>query len=98
MQVDAFAETILEEKREWFLAAGAKKVGPMTRSRVLERIAGGRVPMKTKGWREGMEQWLPLAAIPELRAGGRHGRGQTRDPGGFQQVWRIERRDLWRAF
>jgi hypothetical protein len=54
------------DRREWFLDSGTKKVGPMTQARVLERLAQGKVPAKTKAWREGMEEWLPVAEVEAL--------------------------------
>jgi hypothetical protein len=51
----------------WFLAAGTKKIGPMSRERVLERIASGKVPARTKAWREGLAEWMPLRDLAEFR-------------------------------
>jgi hypothetical protein len=50
----------------WFLAAGKKKVGPMSTSRVIQRVAAGRVPAGTLAWKEGMDAWLPLEEIEDL--------------------------------
>jgi hypothetical protein len=60
--------TVIDEKKEWFLAAGTKKVGPMSLRRLQERLAQGKVPARAKAWRDGMETWLPVAEIAELTA------------------------------
>lgn len=56
------------DTKEWFLAAGNKKVGPLTRTRVLERLQDGKVPASTLVWKEGMTDWLPPSDVPELGA------------------------------
>ena len=50
----------------WFLAAGKKKVGPISKGRVLQRVATGKVPQGALAWREGMEDWLPVTEISEF--------------------------------
>lgn len=50
----------------WFLAAGKKKVGPISKGRVLERVATGKVPSGALAWREGMADWLPVTEISEF--------------------------------
>ncbi|HZU96198.1 MAG TPA: DUF4339 domain-containing protein [Planctomycetota bacterium] len=60
--------TVADEKKEWFLAAGTKKVGPMSLRRMQEKLAQGKVPARAKAWREGMETWLPVSEIAELTA------------------------------
>lgn len=54
------------ESKVWFLASGTKKVGPMTKARLRERLADSKAPARLRAWREGMEAWLPVAEIPEL--------------------------------
>lgn len=55
------------ESKVWYLAAGQKKVGPMATSRVLERVAQGKVPAEARVWRDGMEAWLPIHEVEEFR-------------------------------
>lgn len=50
----------------WFLAAGKKKVGPISTNRVLKRVASGKVPSGALAWKEGMDEWLPIGDISEL--------------------------------
>lgn len=54
------------EDKVWYLAAAGKTVGPMSADRVLERLATGKVPRKTKAWKDGMAEWLPLGEVPEF--------------------------------
>lgn len=54
------------DTKVWFLASGNKKVGPLSRSRVLERLSAGKVPHKALAWREGMSEWLPVTQVEEL--------------------------------
>lgn len=54
------------DTKQWFVAAGNKKVGPLTRARVLERLSEGKVPARALVWREGMDEWLPVTQVPEL--------------------------------
>lgn len=58
------------DTKQWFVAAGNKKVGPLTRARVLERLSEGKVPARALVWREGMEEWLPVTQVPELSEAG----------------------------
>jgi len=67
--------------RVWYLAAGRKKVGPLSTSRVMERIAAGKVPSKAMAWREGMRAWQPVGEIAELAAGGEGVAVAVADPG-----------------
>jgi hypothetical protein len=51
----------------WYLAAGQKKVGPLATSRVLERVAQGKVPTEARVWRDGMDDWLPIHQVAEFQ-------------------------------
>lgn len=51
----------------WYLAAGQKKVGPLAASRVLERVAQGKVPNEARVWRDGMDDWLPIHQVAEFQ-------------------------------
>ena len=50
----------------WFLAAGKKKVGPISTNRVIRRLNSGKVPSDALAWKEGMDEWLPVTDISEL--------------------------------
>ncbi len=54
------------QPKEWYLKAGSKQVGPMTADRVRQRMAAGKIPAKTRAWREGMDEWGFVRDIPEL--------------------------------
>ena len=56
----------MEATKVWYLAAGKKKVGPISTDRVRERVAAGKVPAGALAWKEGMNDWLPVDEIHEL--------------------------------
>lgn len=56
--------------RVWFLAAGGKTVGPMSAERVCERISSGKVPPRTKAWKEGMAEWALVQEIADFKLEG----------------------------
>lgn len=58
--------TVANGAKVWFLASGTKKIGPLSESRVLERLAEGKVSPKVKAWKEGMPEWTPVGSIPEF--------------------------------
>lgn len=59
--------TATSGSKVWYLAAGQKKVGPLAASRVLERVAQGKVPNEARVWRDGMDDWLPIHQVAEFQ-------------------------------
>jgi len=51
---------------EWHVAINDIPVGPMRREEVGRKIAAGAVSADSLAWREGLDDWLPAATIPEL--------------------------------
>lgn len=51
-------------EHEWFVILKGKKEGPFS---VPELLRKEGVNKNTLAWREGMEKWLPIKEIPELK-------------------------------
>jgi len=51
---------------EWHVAINDIPVGPMRRDEVARKIAIGAVTPESLAWREGLDDWLPAADIPDL--------------------------------
>ena len=51
---------------DWYFGEHGQQIGPLDDSAIRQAIQQGRVIRQTLVWREGMEQWTPLAAVPEL--------------------------------
>lgn len=51
---------------EWFYARGDMQRGPVTESELEDLVKDGIVSAETRVWREGMGDWLPVSAVPEL--------------------------------
>lgn len=51
-------------KHEWFVILKGKKEGPFSAAQLLcmQEVDGN-----TLAWREGMEKWLPIREIPDLK-------------------------------
>ncbi|MBI5481336.1 MAG: zinc-ribbon domain-containing protein [Deltaproteobacteria bacterium] len=50
----------------WHVVIDREQVGPMTVSEVKERFARGEVDAESYAWREGFEDWIRLASIPDF--------------------------------
>jgi len=53
---------------EWYVGINGVPVGPIRLSEVRSKAASGAISAESLVWREGFEQWLPLANFPELVA------------------------------
>ncbi|HJL14915.1 MAG TPA: GYF domain-containing protein [Sandaracinaceae bacterium LLY-WYZ-13_1] len=53
---------------QWHIAINDVPVGPMKREEVGKKIQSGAVSGDSLCWREGFDDWRPLADIPELSA------------------------------
>jgi hypothetical protein len=50
----------------WHYGSGGRQYGPVDENELRAMIASGAVGPATLVWREGMRDWLPLQAVPEL--------------------------------
>ncbi|MBK8998288.1 MAG: zinc-ribbon domain-containing protein [Myxococcales bacterium] len=53
---------------EWYVGINGVPVGPIRLSELRSKAASGAISGESLVWREGFEQWLPLANFPELVA------------------------------
>jgi predicted Zn finger-like uncharacterized protein len=60
------AEAPAGEVPSWHVVIDREQVGPMTVAEVKERYARGEVDAESYAWREGFEDWLRLASVPEF--------------------------------
>jgi len=69
-------------ERVWHLHVDGRNVGPYSAAAVLEQRKTGKINNQTLAWREGMEDWLPIGRIAELRRapGGAAGAEAERRP------------------
>ena len=51
----------------WWYAKNQKKSGPVESDELMRFLQSGQINPKTLLWKEGMESWLPLDEIDELR-------------------------------
>jgi uncharacterized RDD family membrane protein YckC len=51
---------------QWYYVSRGEQVGPVPAEAVRQAVAAGRVSGADVVWREGMPEWVPLAAVPEL--------------------------------
>lgn len=54
---------------DWFYAVNDQRFGPLAQDHLMSLLAGGQVPLTALVWREGMANWLPASAVPELQDG-----------------------------
>jgi len=53
---------------EWYVAINGVPVGPVRISELRRKAAGGAVTEDSLCWQEGLEEWRPVRAVPELAA------------------------------
>lgn len=53
---------------EWYVGINGVPVGPIRLSELRSKAASGSISAESLVWRDGFEQWLPLANFPELVA------------------------------
>jgi len=53
---------------EWYVGINGVPVGPIRLSELRSKASAGAISGESLVWREGFEQWLPLANFPELVA------------------------------
>jgi hypothetical protein len=52
---------------EWHVAIDDHPIGPIQRDEVARKIAAGALGLDSLAWREGLDDWMPIREIPELR-------------------------------
>lgn len=67
---------------QWHVAINDVPVGPMKREELARKVAAGAVTGQSLCWREGFDDWRPLAEVPELAALIRRGHGSVPPPRG----------------
>ena len=58
----------LSVTEEWYVAINGVPVGPVRVSELRRKAASGAVTEDSLVWQEGLEEWRPVRAIPELAA------------------------------
>jgi predicted Zn finger-like uncharacterized protein len=53
---------------EWYVGIGERPIGPIRLSEIRERVMKGEIVEESLVWRDGFEEWRPLASFPELSA------------------------------
>src|SRR5262245_28670708 len=53
----------------WHIVVDGEQVGPLPESDIRARLARGEISTETFIWREGMADWLKIAAVPDLARG-----------------------------
>lgn len=53
---------------EWYAVIRGTQEGPLTAAQLRGEFAKGRVTVKTYVWCDGMDEWLPIAKLPEVKA------------------------------
>lgn len=51
---------------QWYIGNGGVQIGPLSQDEVGRRLASGEFSRDALAWREGMTDWLPISATPEL--------------------------------
>lgn len=52
----------------WYVVIDGQQTGPLTFAEVQGHAGDGALDAQTFAWREGMDDWLPIADIPDLAA------------------------------
>ena len=50
----------------WFYAQGTNRQGPVPESEIKSLLASGRLAVSDLAWTEGMTNWAPISALPDL--------------------------------
>lgn len=54
-------------EREWYYVEMGNQRGPVTTAMLVDNVRRGYLEPTTLVWREGMDQWLQVLVVPELR-------------------------------
>jgi hypothetical protein len=52
----------------WYYGSQGQQSGPVSEMELRRLLATGVLTQQTLVWRDGMEEWKPVAAVPELLA------------------------------
>lgn len=52
--------------KDWYVIINETQQGPFSPEEIHTMIAGGQINPQIFAWKEGMDNWLPIAQIPEL--------------------------------
>ena len=55
-----------EAQGTWYIVVEGEQVGPLAESDIAARLARGEITGETLVWKEGLADWMQLAAVPEL--------------------------------
>lgn len=50
----------------WFCTVGDAKLGPVSARRLQKMVQGGALTVESLVWRDGMDAWMPVSALPEI--------------------------------
>lgn len=53
---------------EFYIARDGQQSGPFSEEEVRRKLTSGEILPTDRGWREGMAEWTPLSAFPNLAA------------------------------
>ena len=63
-QVASLADRLRKKSNmQWYFAAGATKVGPLSEAEVLQEVKSGRISVGTLVWHDGLTRWAPAETI-----------------------------------
>jgi hypothetical protein len=65
---------------EWYYGEAGRQLGPVSGQELNAKLRGKEVAPTVLVWRQGMEQWVPVVAVPALIQGVRIRPGQVTDP------------------
>ncbi len=65
-QASAPAEAADPNATEWYVAIEGQQVGPVSFADLQERWARGVIGPDSLCWRAGLDDWVPIASLPEL--------------------------------
>ncbi|MCX5708963.1 MAG: DUF4339 domain-containing protein [Candidatus Omnitrophica bacterium] len=54
-------------KEKYFFGIKGQKIGPLDEESIRQRLREGTITAETLSWCNGMEKWLPVNQIPELK-------------------------------
>jgi hypothetical protein len=54
-------------KEKFFFGIKGQKVGPLDEESIRQRLKDGSITAETLSWCDGMEKWLPMSQVPELK-------------------------------
>ncbi|XP_075217212.1 receptor mediated endocytosis 8 isoform X2 [Lycorma delicatula] len=65
--IEAGKDMMKDNEKEWYVAAADKKQGPLTFNEMHDLWKRGTITARTKCWAQGLEGWMPLQSITQLK-------------------------------